>query len=75
MPENKHLIKPYTYLPFGGGPRNCVGMRLGLLQIKICLAHMVLKYQFVRTPKTDVPLQYQRSIQMIYPKRSFADTL
>ncbi|KAH7946632.1 hypothetical protein HPB52_002214 [Rhipicephalus sanguineus] len=55
--ENADSIKPYTYLPFGAGPRNCIGMRLGLHAIKVALLHSVHKVQFVRTEKTQVPLK------------------
>ncbi|CAG2181433.1 unnamed protein product, partial [Oppiella nova] len=54
MPENRHNIIPYTYLPFGAGPRNCIGMRFALLEAKLGLAHIIRKYRFFRTPNTDV---------------------
>lgn len=34
-PENINNIQPYTYFPFGIGTRNCIGERLGLLQVKV----------------------------------------
>lgn len=35
------------YLPFGDGPRNCIGMRLGKLQTKVGLLMILNKFTFI----------------------------
>ena len=47
---------PYTYLPFGHGPHNCVGMRFALLEIKLTLVRLLKKFKLERTEKTAVSL-------------------
>ncbi|XP_062129183.1 probable cytochrome P450 6w1 [Drosophila sulfurigaster albostrigata] len=51
-PENRDKINMDAYLPFGIGPRNCIGMRLGLLQAKLGLVHLLHKHSVAKCDKT-----------------------
>ncbi|XP_018052419.1 PREDICTED: probable cytochrome P450 28d1 [Atta colombica] len=56
-PDRKHNIEKFTFLPFGEGPRMCVGMRMAQLQMKACLATFLRKYSIELSPKTQLPLK------------------
>ena len=42
--ENPNLVKEWFYMPFGAGPRNCVGMRLALLEIRLGLLRILQNF-------------------------------
>nr|XP_045016491.1 thromboxane-A synthase [Jaculus jaculus] len=51
--------RPFTYLPFGAGPRSCLGVRMGLLVVKLTLFHILCNFRFEAGPETQVPLQLE----------------
>ncbi|XP_028315721.1 cytochrome P450 3A40-like isoform X2 [Gouania willdenowi] len=55
--ENKQSINPYTYLPFGIGPRNCLGMRFAMALVKLALVEVLQTYSFEVCQETEIPLQ------------------
>ncbi|ODM93831.1 Cytochrome P450 9e2 [Orchesella cincta] len=56
-PEKKAERSPYAYMPFGIGPRNCIGMRFALVETKAALAHLVNSFRIEPTKKTPIPAQ------------------
>ncbi|XP_069671897.1 probable cytochrome P450 6a14 [Periplaneta americana] len=66
--EVKKTRHHYSYLPFGEGPRICIGMRFALLQTKVGLVTLLSKYQFNVCEKTAVPFVYDPKSLILFMK-------
>ena len=68
------LRTPFTYLPFGGGPRVCIGNHYAMLQILMILSELLRKYDFQLIPgqtieaRPMVILRPKHGIRMTFTK-------
>ncbi|KAL0125650.1 hypothetical protein PUN28_004617 [Cardiocondyla obscurior] len=54
--ERKNEIIPCTFMPFGDGPRNCIGLRLGVLQTTVGLIAILRNYEITVNASWPSPL-------------------
>ena len=52
LTENTSDRNPYSFLTFSLGPRNCIGMRFSMYEMKCCISNLVAKFRFVPCEKT-----------------------
>ncbi|XP_037050890.1 probable cytochrome P450 6a21 [Bradysia coprophila] len=57
----------YSFLPFGDGPRNCMGMRFGQMQVKLGIATMIKNFKFSFHENTTYPLWLDTRGVMLMP--------
>jgi cytochrome P450 len=54
LPENADKIIPFSYIPFGAGPRVCLGKNLGIMESVLILAIVARKFKFRSVIKREV---------------------
>ncbi len=52
--EREAAIPKFAYLPFGGGPRVCIGNAFAMMEARLALTTMLQRYQFSLAPNTRV---------------------
>jgi cytochrome P450 len=52
LPANRDKLHRFQYLPFGAGPRTCIGATFALQEAVIALAVMMKRFRFDMTPET-----------------------
>lgn len=53
LPENSADRPAYSYLPFCGGARNCIGMKFAYVTAKIVVARLLRQYKFTSDLKME----------------------
>ncbi|XP_066516966.1 cytochrome P450 3A30-like [Hoplias malabaricus] len=65
--RSENDISPYTFMPFGLGPRNCVGMRFALMIMKVVVVKLLQNFSVETCKETQIPLQFNARFQPAVP--------
>lgn len=52
--------EPNGFLPFGSGPRFCIGQRFAMMEVKLAIFHLLAKCRLERCSRTRVPIVLSR---------------
>lgn len=61
-PERRKTINPYIYMPFGVGPRSCVGMRMAKILCKMIIVKILQDFRIDVNSQTENPPVLEKSL-------------
>jgi cytochrome P450 len=62
-PERSTPRQRFAYLPFGGGPRICIGARLALTEVSLLVATMAQRYRLRLVPRQNIVLLHRITLR------------
>lgn len=62
---------PLAFLAFGLGPRNCIGMKFALVEMKLALVNLLKNFEFLPSENTPTHLELIEGI-VRHPKNGIS---
>ena len=85
MPERfdhaqRQAQQPFTYVPFGGGPRNCIGAAFAQIEAKVIISRVLQRFDLTLTganvrPYMGATLEPRPGVMMRVKRRRTVDVL
>ena len=67
LKENSDQIIEYTWRPFGGGNRVCIGQRFAIMEMKLFMAKFITRFKIIAIPETKMKYSKGDLFMRMYP--------
>jgi len=62
--EDTNKVDPIIFQPFGVGPRNCIGMRFAMMEVKVAICKLLMNFRLDVADDTPVRRANHRTLRV-----------